>query len=156
MLEGVRFDAEGTQRVEGQDNLPSVQLVFFTNNEQPSAGAPAAARRLKNEPLEAALTFTFAVRSNTRTGWFVRSRADGSGDVPARDLGLLELLSLVQDAMETAVDGTVDAGLSATVEMPIQFSVQETDPGQVSNCAFLEVVVIPRHFCRGRRSGDSV
>lgn len=155
MLEGLKFDVEGTLKVDGQDNLPllqpwgvSISETIFPGASRKSTGfsLPGAAG---NTPIIETLTLGYKIGTARKYGFFRRDPTDAS----ARK-GLLEWLSLIRDAVETeaTVDKAIDSRFRLASARPVKFSVTEPETSQLAFWCVLEISLDLQPYCRGERS----
>ena len=151
MLAGLKYDAEGTQKVDGHDDLPMMQPWTIAIETEASGGAPRGGSQsaLKgNQPVAETLTLVFRIATARKNGWMRRDATDASSP-----LGLLEWLALIRDAFERNIDGqTVDSNMLASAMKPVAFRCRESETSQLSFTVFLEVDLALRHHCRSERA----
>ncbi len=154
ILAGLKYDAEGTFKVDGEDDLPLLQPWAFQLSDALHAGAPNTASRglaQANQPLAETLTMTYRVATSRKNVWFRRDPTD-----TAAKKGLMEWVALIRDAIERpAADITStepDSRFGGGANKPVSFSISETNTTQQTFQCMLDVVVYVRPTCRGERS----
>lgn len=151
MLAGLKYDSEGTLKVDGFDDLPLLQPWTIGLAETLSPGAPKPETSVigrQNQPVSETQTLVFRFASYRRDGWFRRDPTDGT-----KRKGFLEWLSLIRDSMETSADGhnATDAALAGASMKPLTFAIRESETTQLSFSCFLEVEIYLKHYCRAER-----
>lgn len=147
ILAGLKVDREGKVSVKGEDDLPYVQLGGFTLSESLVPGAPRTAEpERKNVPVGPTHTLILRIGASRQNGWVRRDPTQASAK-----LGAMEWVAKICDAIETAKDGSVDAGLGGTCLEPVEFRVTEMDVSPLAFHIELEVVLKPKRHCRGER-----
>lgn len=149
MLRGLKYDKEGTFKVEGEDDLPLCQPYSLNLAESISPGAPRTNDISKlASPVAGTQTLVYRVAVRRKDGWFRRDPTDST-----QAKGLLEWLALIQDAIETTRDGEdeVDCSLDGALMKPPTFRIQETETTQKAFHCYLEVELDIKHHCRGER-----
>lgn len=156
MLEGLNYDAEGTLKLEGEDDLPVLQPWGVTLEETLFVGAPASRGAGKDEanvPCYDKLTLVYRFATSRSNGWFRRDPT-----VETSEKGFLEWLAVLRDAIElpsTEEDITTvkpDARLSGTANKPVSFAIQENTTTQLSFQCMLEIRLDLKAWCRAERS----
>lgn len=152
ILAGLKYDAEGTFKVDGHDDLPLCQPYTISFEENASGGAPRAANSgidLKNQPVAETMTLIYRVSSARKNGWFRRDPTDST-----KAKGFIEWLGLIRDAMETPTHDNElsDAGLMGTLIKPVRYSLRESETTQLAFSGFLEVELALHPYCRKERS----
>jgi len=151
MLAGLKYDHEGTLKVDGKDDFPLLQPWSINLEETVMPGAPrgrVAGQNFSNSPVSESLTLVFRFGA-LRTSLFMRRAITPSGK-----LGALEWLAKIRDAIETDRQGIIDPSLNNTIIKPITFKIQETETTQMAYTTFLEVVLPLNVVCRGERGMD--
>lgn len=153
MLSGLKYDKEGTMKLDGEDDLPLLQPWTINFTEEYFAGAPHSAindKKYANQPTIETLTLSFRLAASRRNGWIRRDPTNA-----AQKKGFLEWISLIRDAIETDVDGVTDSRMGTGIVKPVLFSTGETTTTELSFQCFLEAKfdVWPyhrgeRHMCR--------
>jgi hypothetical protein len=157
LLEGLKYDVEGTLKVEGEDDLPLLQPWNVVSNESIFKGAPnprSAGLEKANTPCAERLTLIFRVACSRKNGFFRRDPTNES-----QEKGFLEWIALIKDAIETPFESgksieemSPDARMGGMANTPVQFSIQENTTTQLVFQCYLEVVVELKPWCRGQRS----
>lgn len=152
MLAGLKYDREGTLKVDGFDDLPLLQPYTINIAEESIGGGPRTgtnAAATKNQPVAETLTLVFRIAVSRKHLWFRRDPTDTSASK-----GFMEWIALIRDAMESTPEETPvpDAGLNIGSIRPIRFSVRETETTQLNYAAFLEVEIYVPHYCRTERT----
>mgnify|MGYP003625668711 CR=1 FL=1 len=142
MLEGLNYDHEGKQGVEGKDGFPLLQPAGISFSENNFAGANAGI--LKN-PIQEELTLHYRVGSRKDALWVRRQL-----DVGAKK-GLLDWLALIRDAMEISSESLEDPTLGNTIVKPMEFSISENESTQIAFYTILEVKLYLRPCLRTER-----
>lgn len=149
MLAGLKYDKEGTFKLDGEDDLPLLQPWSVDFTEAHMAGGP---RLTQNGPLEAnqptadSLTLTFRLAGSRRAGWFRRDPTSATAKK-----GLLEWIALIRDAIETRKDGSTDSRLNAGIVKPVLTSIGDTNTTELSFQCFFEVRLEVWPTYRGER-----
>lgn len=156
MLQGLKYDSEGTFKVDGEDTLPLLQPWSVLLNEEIGPGAPRTGANgvaTKNATVSETLTLSYRVATSRKYGWFRRDPTDTS--VPK---GFMEWIALIRDAMETTADGldNPDAALNLGLLKPVKFAIRESETSQLSYQCLLEVELFLPHYCRTERSSPLV
>jgi len=150
MLAGLKYDREGTLKVDGKDDLPLLQPWSLNISESLFAGAARKSDTStishRNQPVVEELTLVFRVACRRDRGFMRRNPSD-----PTSQKGILEWLALIRDAIETDPSGVVDSSLNNSTSKPMKFSVQETETTQLAFHTFLEVVLTLHPSHRGER-----
>jgi hypothetical protein len=148
-LEKIKWFREGHQRIEGQAQLPSLQPLNIAVD---SAIFPGAARvgnnapPKKNSPLFNTIVVSFGLAVDTKHGFVQRDPNN-----PKQRPGYLDWAAIIMDAMETDIDGTIDAGLNSSCSKPMTYQLREPDPTELAFSAVLDVILTSDGFYRGER-----
>ena len=149
MLAGLKYDKEGTFKLDGEDDLPLLQPWAATFSEDYFAGAPHAGisgADKSNQPTSESLVLTYRFASSRRNGWMRRDPTN-----PTQKKGMLEWLSLIRDAIETDVDGVTDSRMGKMIVRPVLFSIGETTTTELSFQCFFEAKLDIWPYHRGER-----
>lgn len=146
----VKYDAEGTIAARGKDDLPLIQPWAPTFEEgllQGKADHPAANDNWRrNVPVEKTLHLIFLLATHRSCGWL---RKQGEG--PAK-IGIMELIALFQDSVETDDAELPDASLDQTLLRPVSFRCYEENQTQQAFEVFVEVTLTLAGTHRASRS----
>jgi hypothetical protein len=149
ILAGLKYDKEGTFKVDGEDDLPLLQPWSIDFTEAYFAGGPKLEHNgvpQGNQPTADALTLTFRLAVSRRAGWFRRDPTSSSAKK-----GLLEWISLIRDAIEIKNDGSIDARLNLGIVRPVLTSIGDTNTTELSFQCFFEVRLDIHPTYRGER-----
>ena len=137
ILAGLKYDKEGTFKVDGEDDLPLFQPWSIDLTESFFAGAPTPNNNgpnQANQPTADTLSLTFRLAVSRRVGWFRRDPTSLS----AKKV-MLEWLALIRDAVETNKEGVIDSRLNCGVVKPMLCSIRETNTTELSFQCFFEI-----------------
>ena len=135
----VKYDMEGSISARGKDDLPLIQPWAPTFEEgllQGKADHPAANDTWrKNVPVAKRLHLVFLLATHRANGWL---RKQGEN---AAKIGIMELIALFQDAIETDDEELPDASLGQTLLSPVAFRCYEQEQTQQAFEVFVEVTL---------------
>lgn len=137
MLAGLKYDKEGTYKVDGEDDLPLLQPWSISFMENIFAGAPSSSTQgvsQANVPTSESLTLTFRFATSRRSGWFRRDPTNASSKK-----GMLEWISLIRDAIETNKQGAIDSRLNCGLVKPVLYSIGESVTTEMAFQCYLEI-----------------
>lgn len=137
LLAGLKYDKEGTYKIDGEDDLPLLQPWSVDFSEALFAGAPTQfinGAAQANQPTSDALTLTFRMATSRRSGWFRRDPTNATAKK-----GLLEWICLIRDSIETDKNGVVDSRLNTGVVKPLLYSIGESVTTELTFQCFFEV-----------------
>lgn len=152
MLDGMTYAHATEIKEDGEKDLPYIRLFDFTLEEGLGVGGHSRRDGLPvpsrgNQPASVTLTAQYMVACRLKHGMF-RLDPDDASD----GKGLVEWLALVCDAIEIDTDGKVDSRLGNTTDVPVAFSVGETQRTGLSWSLVLNVTVELVSVGRGERS----
>lgn len=149
LLAGLKYDKEGTYKIDGEDDLPLLQPWSVSFTEAHFAGGPRVAQNGPlegNQPTGDSLTLTFRLATSRRAGWFRRDPTSTSAKK-----GLLEWICLIRDAFEITNQGSTDARLNTGIVKPVLTSIGDTTTTELSFQCFFEVRLEVWPTYRGER-----
>jgi hypothetical protein len=156
-LAGLKYDKEGTMKVDGEDDLPLLQPWAVSFNEAYYGGMAHSGisdPKHGNQPILEELTLTYRVVCSRRNGWFRRDPLNSS-----QKKGLIEWLALIRDAIETDKQGIVDSRFNRSASQPILYSISDTETTELSFQCYFEAKMklwpyhrSERHFVRAQQN----
>lgn len=150
LLRGLKYDKEGTFKVDGEDDLPLLQPWAYNFAEEIFAGAPRTNDPEKlASPVMNTQTFVYRIATSRKKGWFRRDPTDAN-----QGKGLIEWIAAIKDAIETTRDGEdeVDCSLGGAIAKPPTFRIQESEASQKAFHCYLEVELSLKPNCRAERT----
>jgi len=147
LLEGLKFDKEGTYDVDGESDLPLLQPLAVSLTEKVGPGFGASGAQGKNGTISPTWTMTYRLATSRRRLLFRRNP-----DVISEPKGFMEWACAIIDAMEINQDGALDAGLEGSIESPMLVNIGENTASQLSFQGIMQVVLHTKNHCRGERS----
>lgn len=147
LLQGLRVYDEPEWHVEGQDHLPNICPIDYTDGEAIFAGAkraPAGSGTPTEDHSSIMLSttvFTFMLAVRKKHGMF------GSGG----SIGFLRWITLIRDALDMDEEGHLDVLFKNTCIKPFTTAIQDNVVSSDSWAAGISVTLYPREVIRGTR-----
>lgn len=149
LLAGLKYDKEGTYKIDGEDDLPLLQPWAINFTEAHFAGGPRLSQNAPlagNQPTADSLSLTFRLATSRRAGWFRRDPTSATAKK-----GLLEWIFLIRDSIEIDKQGGIDSRLNAGVVKPVLTSIGDTSTTELSFQCFFDIKLEVWPTYRGER-----
>ena len=143
LLYGLKVYETPEWRVEGEQDLPNLCVIDFSDEEGIFAGAVTGAYENANSVVSVTQTMILMLTVRRENGLF----AKGTTAVK----GLLDWMALIRDAVETNESGVVDSLLDETCERPFLTSMRDNVVRELSWSAGIQFTLYPRATVRGTR-----
>jgi len=145
-LFGMKFYEDISQRNEKTDDLPRVYMIRYTDKEEHAGGGGTGGKGI-NSIVRSTGVATLQLVVDKRNGWWTTDDTVG-----IKKLGLVNVKSLLLDAIESDDNGDADCSLASTADSPVMFDSKESGIFDLGLIMDIDVTLPSRRMNRAVRS----